>query len=305
MNVSNCSLLVNFILVCAVIGVIAYSAKEKKKLKSLLIVLNEIESGNSNAKIFVNNKGIVSEIGYKTNSIIANYRSTVAELKKSEQANKELLTSLSHDVRTPLTSLLGYLDAIHDGVVGGNEEAEYIKIARDKAYSLKSFVNTLFEWSKLESKEIIFNFEAIDINECTRNIIIGWLPTLEQRNIGFNIDISEQELFIKLDKGAYTRIINNLIQNAASHSGGDHIQIEVKPCEHGVFIKVADNGKGIPENQLPLIFERLYKCDAARGHQGSGLGLAITKELVIAHKGKIMVASIPNEKTTFTVLIPH
>ena len=239
----------------------------------------------------------MNELVARVQSLIRRY-TTLNGQRESVQCNLEM-GALSINQQTREVFVSG------NSVELTAKEFDLLKIARDKAYSLESFVNTLFEWSKLESKEITFNFETIDINECTRNIIIGWLPTLEQRNIGFDIDISEQELFIKLDKGAYTRIINNLIQNAVSHSGGTHIQIEVKPCEHGVSIKVADNGKGIPENQLPFIFERLYKCDAARAHQGSGLGLAITKELVTAHNGKIMAVSIPNEKTTFTVLLPN
>jgi len=291
-------------LAVVVVALIVHLKKERKKIISYLDVLSRIEAGDENAKIFVNSTGTIAELGFKTNKIIAAYKLRIEELKKSEQLNKQLLTGLSHDVRTPLTSLLGYLDAIDDGVVKGEESTEYIKIARNKAYNLKGFVDTLFEWSKLDSKERIFHFELMDINECMRNIIIGWLPIFEQKNIHFKLDIPEDEILIKIDREAFERIINNLVQNAVSHSGATCINIGIEACEKGVFVGITDNGQGIQEAKLPFVFERLYKCDDARSERGSGLGLAITKEFVTAHGGTITVTSKPYERTTFTVLFP-
>lgn len=276
----------------------------RKKLADYLSVLKRIESGTENAKIFVHGKGMIADIGFQTNRIIDVYREQIIELKKSQLSNKQLLTSLSHDVRTPLTSLLGYLDAVTNQVATGIEKEEYIRIARNKAYNLKDFVDTLFEWSKLDSRERIFHFETVDINEFTRSLIIDWLPMLDQKNIRYRIEIADDELYCQLDKEGYTRIINNLIQNAVFHSGGDSIDIEIKSQECNTRINISDNGQGIPESKLPFVFERLYKCDDARTGQGSGLGLAITKELVEAHHGTIVATSIPHKKTTFTITLP-
>ncbi|HEX7714519.1 MAG TPA: histidine kinase dimerization/phospho-acceptor domain-containing protein, partial [Bacillota bacterium] len=112
----------------------------RKKLADYLSVLKRIESGTENAKIFVHGKGMIADIGFQTNRIIDVYREQIIELKKSQLSNKQLLTSLSHDVRTPLTSLLGYLDAVTNQVATGIEKEEYIRIARNKAYNLKDFV---------------------------------------------------------------------------------------------------------------------------------------------------------------------
>jgi signal transduction histidine kinase len=103
----------------------------------------------------------------------------------------------------------------------------------------------------------------MDINECMRNIIIGWLPIFEQKNIHFKLDIPEDEILIKIDREAFERIINNLVQNAVSHSGATCINIGIEACEKGVFVGITDNGQGIQEAKLPFVFERLYKCDDA------------------------------------------
>ncbi|WFD08912.1 sensor histidine kinase [Tepidibacter hydrothermalis] len=275
----------------------------RKKLISILTVLKAIKKGDKR-KAFTKGPGITSEICYEMNEIVATYQSEITRLKKTEQANKQLLTSLSHDVRTPLTSLLGYLDALESGIVTGKEKMQYIKIARNKAYDLTKFVNTLFDWFKLDSHEQTFYFEPIDINEYSKEIIIAWLPVLEQKRKEIEVEINDNELIVPLDKNAYSRIINNLIQNAIQHGKCTLFKIKIKREKSSASIIISDNGVGISKEKLPYIFDRLYKCDDARSHCGSGLGLAIVKELVVAHNGTITVESLPNVNTTFTITIP-
>jgi signal transduction histidine kinase len=235
---------------------------------------------------------------------VSGYNSRIIELKRSEKAYKQLMTSLSHDVRTPLTSLIGYLDAIHNKVVEGAEKDGYLEIARNKAYNLKDFIDRLFEWFKLDSKERSFYFESLDINELTRSILADWIPIFEKNSITFHVDIPETECNILLDINAYTRMINNIIQNSLDHSGGNQIDISIMQKSDTAVINIFDNGKGIAEKEIPFIFDRLYKCDKSRSHKGSGLGLFIVKELAAAHHGTISAASISDEKTTFTITLP-
>lgn len=293
-------IIIIFILIFVIICLVYYIINIKKKLVSITSVLKAIKNGDKR-KVFTKGRGVISQVSYEINEIISEYQNEVAELKKWEKSNKQLLTNLSHDVRTPLTSLLGYLDALESGIVTGEEKVQYIKIARNKAYDLKSFVDTLFEWFKLDSSERIFNFEDTDINEYSRKILIAWLPFLEQKNKKIEIDIAEDELIVYLDKDAYSRILNNLIQNAVLHSGCSILKIKIKSQENNVIIKVTDNGVGVLVEKLPHIFDRLYKCDDALAQCGSGLGLAIVKELVGVHNGTITAQSVPNETTTFTI----
>jgi len=285
------------------IGQFAYIYRVKKQEKNWLNVLWAIRRGEQE-KIFVKNKGLMADISYELNSIMEDNQAQISLLRKADEANKQILTSLSHDVRTPLASLLGYLEALNRGLSSSNEEREYISVAYQKANDLKSFIDMLFEWFKLNSNEQQFYFEMTDINEVTREIIIEWLPTFEQLHITPLVVINDDDLMVDLDKTAYKRIINNLIENAVKHGECTQISITIKDCSDNILVEVANNGKAIPAGQLPYIFERLYKGDSARSNKGSGLGLTITKELIAALYGNISVSSSPEKGTVFSMVFP-
>lgn len=214
------------------------------------------------------------------------------------------MTSLSHDVKTPLASLVGYLEAIESQIVVGEEKDAYIHVAFEKSQHLKHFVEDLFEWVKLDSGEQAFHFEKTDLNELSRNILADWVSVLEGCHFKYEIDIPEKECFIRIDANAYTRIINNLLQNVIVHSEGDEVMLRVLEDQQQVQVIIKDNGKGIPSDHLPHIFERLYQCDDSRSAKGNGLGLAIAKELVHIHKGTIVANSTPGAGTEFIISLP-
>lgn len=292
------------ILALAVLILTLYIYNIKKSLKNVLLVMNDIKKGNANRKVLARNGDITSDICYQLNEIVSKYHSRIIDLKESEKTYKQLMTNLSHDVRTPLTSLIGYLDVICNKVVDDAEKDGYIEIARNKAYNLKDFVDELFEWLRLDSKERSFCFESLDINEMTRSILTDWISIFEKNSITLQVNIPETECNISLDINAYTRMINNIIQNSLEHSGGNHIDISMMRKNDTIIINISDNGRGIAEKEIPFIFDRLYKCDKSRSRKGNGLGLSIVKELAAAHHGTISAASIPKERTTFTITMP-
>lgn len=247
---------------------------------------------------------MTKQICYDINEIAISNQSRLIQQRQADQAYKRLMTSLSHDVKTPLASLVGYLEAIEHGLVTGQEKDEYIHIASDKAHRLKDFVTALFEWVKLDAGEQIFHFEQFDLHELTRNIMADWIPILENNHFTYDIDIPETECFLRLDPNAFTRILNNLLQNVMIHSEGDKVSLSISKTDEQAKIIIADNGKGISSDDLPHIFERMYQCDHSRASKGNGLGLAITKELVSIHKGKITAVSTPDNGTIFTIFLP-
>jgi signal transduction histidine kinase len=285
------------------VGQFIYIIQTKKQLKNWLDILSGIKRGEKE-KIFIKNKGLIADISYQLNGVMEYKQAQIILLTKSDEANKLILTSLSHDVRTPLASLLGYLEALNKGLSDGREEKEYISVAYRKANDLKAFIDMLFEWFKLNSNEQQYHFETTDINEATREILIEWLPVFEQSQIVMSASISDDDLMVSFDKTAYKRIINNLVQNAIKHGDCTRITIAVKVCSENVLIEVGNNGQEIPAGQLPRIFERLYKGDTARSDKGSGLGLTITKELVTALDGEISVSSEPGTDTLFSISFP-
>ena len=276
---------------------------QRKQLRQMLDVLVAAKNGE-NKKIFIKDNGVVSKISFEINELIYSHNQELSRQKRLEQANKELLTSLSHDVRTPLTSLLGYLDALESGIVDDGEKEEYIKIARKKAYDLKRLIDTLFDWFKIDSKELKLIMQDTDICELTKEIVIDWLPTLEQKEITPEIEIPDEEWILELDTSAYKRMVSNLIQNAVEHSSCSHLKVAAKQNNGIISIIVKDNGIGIGKDKLPQVFERLYKGDTSRSRQSSGLGLSIVKELAKMHGGRVTVQSNIGEYTEFTIELP-
>lgn len=266
--------------------------------------LEDIKNGNLNRRVLARESDMTRKICYDINEIAINNQTRFIQQKQSEQAYKRLMTSLSHDVKTPLASLVGYLEAIESKIVVGEEKDEYIHVASDKAHHVKHFVENLFEWVKLDSREQVFHFELFDLNELSRNIIADWVPVLENNHFEYEFDIPEIECFMHIDANAYTRILNNLLQNVITHSDGDKIALHISESKQQAKIVIKDNGKGISSDNLPHIFERMYQCDHSRSAKGNGLGLSIAKELVSAHKGTISADSILDSGTTFAILLP-
>lgn len=290
------------------ICIIAYLTTRLYRVEEQLSIINDaledMKKGNLNRRILTRKSDMTNTICYNINEIAINDQSRFIKLKQSEQAYKRLMTSLSHDVKTPLTSLVGYLEAVQEKIVTEEEREEYISVALGKAHHLKDFVDLLFEWVKLDAKEQLYQFEICDLNELTRSILAEWISVLEDKHFVYEINIPDAECNIYLDKNAYKRILNNLLQNVLLHSKGDRVSVRVCENDQKVSIFVSDNGIGIEENDLSHIFERLYKCDESRSHGGSGLGLAIVKELTEAHHGTISVESKPKSETMFTITLP-
>lgn len=288
--------------------IIAYLVLKLRRVWEQLALIQDalvdIKTGNLNRRVLARENDMTKQICYDINEIALENQARFIQQKQAEQSYKRLMTSLSHDVKTPLASLVGYLEAIEHGLVVGEEKEEYIHVASDKAYRLKDFVISLFEWVKLDAREQIFHFELVDLNEMTRNIIADWVSTFENNSLKYEIEIPETEYFIRIDPNAYTRILNNLLQNIMVHSKATQILLNIIESNQQAIITLTDNGRGILPEKIPHIFERMYQCDDSRSSKGNGLGLSIAKELVNAHKGTINVASTPNFETTFTITLP-
>jgi signal transduction histidine kinase len=278
--------------------------RTKKQLKNMAEALTDIQTGNGNRKILAVDNDIISVLSFKMNEIVYGYEEQLSQLRSADETNRQLMTNLSHDVRTPLTTLIGYLDAIHRGVAGPDEHDEYIEIARLKAHDLKDYIDILFDWFKLNSCEFSLSLEQTELAELTRNILKDWIPIFEERQLLYEIKIPEKPMFVTLDSGGYERIMNNLIQNVISHSNASQITIEITPKETDSLIRIEDNGIGIDKSDLLHIFERLYKCDKGRSGKGSGLGLSIVKQMVEKMNGTIYAESEPSQYTAFTVSFP-
>lgn len=276
----------------------------KRQILEMTDALEDVKNGNGNRRILSETHELAAPLAYKINDIVLSYENRLSAYRKTEETNRQLMTSLSHDVRTPLTTLIGYLDAAHKGIVNGKERDDYIETARRKAHDLKEYIDVLFDWFKLGSNEFSMNISTVDLTEQTRNILIDWIPIFEDTQVDFTIDIPEQPFRVQMDPDGYMRIINNLIQNVISHSHADKIEIVLSEQGRNVKILLTDNGVGIEKEDLKHIFERLYKCDKGRSEKGSGLGLSIVHQLVIKMNGTITAESVPEQGTAFVMQFP-
>ncbi|MCC0686822.1 MULTISPECIES: sensor histidine kinase [unclassified Clostridioides] len=276
----------------------------RRSLKDIEETLADIQSGNENRKVLVKPSDVMAPLVYQFNEIVYDYENKLISLKKADKASKQLMTSLSHDVRTPLTTLIGYLDAVHSGIVMGDEREEYIEIARRRAYDLKEYIDVLFDWFRLNSDEFTLSIESVEIAELSRNILKDWIPIFHEKKLDFEIDIPEKQLMVNLDSDGYSRVVNNLVQNVIAHSQASQIKITMSEDSKMVLLRVEDNGVGIAKENLQHVFERLYKCDKGRSEKGSGLGLSIVSQMVERMGGQISVESDIGKYTVFTVRLP-
>lgn len=226
--------------------------------------------------------------------------------KENEEKKDELIVYLAHDIKTPLTSMIGYLsilDEIDD--MPKKKQKNYISIALDKSYKLEDLINELFDVARFNSEKIVLEKEELNLNLMLEQIIDDFYPTLRELNKSIKLNYNEP-ISINGDPDKLSRVFNNLIKNAISYSKEEsEIVINLKKDNNNAIVEVINKGKQISKEKLSKIFEKFYRLDSARTSRtgGSGLGLAIAKDIVELHNGTI-IAESNEEETTFRVTLP-
>lgn len=278
--------------------------RTRQKLAEIERAVADIRSGNGCRRILARPGEPAAALVYEINDIVQNYEGRLAALQTAQEANRQLMTSLSHDVRTPLTTLIGSLDAAHRGLLTGQAREDSLAAAHRKAHELKEYVDALFDWFKLQSGEFSLQPRPVEAVELTRNFLADWVPLWEEQGMNYRLQIPEGPFRAALDPDAYRRILNNLLQNALTHSRAQCTSVTLTARDGALEVQVADDGVGIPAEALPHIFERLYKGDASRGSRGSGLGLSIARQLALCMGGSLTAASTPGKGAVFTLQFP-
>ncbi len=243
----------------------------------------------------------------KLNSVKKTLKERTEEAEKSEQRKNDLVVYLAHDLKTPLTSIIGYLSLLSE--IPDMPEAQrekYTSIALKKAYRLENLINEFFEITRFNSQTIVLNKEWINLNLLLEQMADEFYPTLEQKNLSVSIEAAG-DLLLYADPDKIARVFNNLFKNACAYSyENTQIRITVTEISSGLAeISFQNYGKKIPREALSTIFEKFYRLDSARSSfdGGSGLGLAIAKEIVELHCGSIRAES-NDEFTRFLVTLP-
>ena len=226
--------------------------------------------------------------------------------RENEQKKDELIVYLAHDIKTPLTSMIGYLSILNEmDDMPKKQQEKYIKIALDKSYRLEELINELFDVARFNSEKIILEKEKLNLNLMIAQIIDDFYPTLSELNKKIELN-NEQQIMLLADPDKLGRVFNNLIKNAINYSAeNSNIRINVRKNEYNIIVDIINEGRQIPKEKLDQIFEKFYRLDSSRISKtgGSGLGLAIAKDIVQLHGGQIKAISSEKE-TLFRVELP-
>ncbi|MBU9724002.1 MULTISPECIES: ATP-binding protein [Bacillaceae] len=233
----------------------------------------------------------------------------MTEERLHDKLRKDFIANVSHELRTPISMLQGYSEAIIDGIAESEEEkVELVQIIYDESLRMGRLVNEFLDLARMEAGHIQLNKESINLTDFCRRVVRKFQGVSKEHGIELIDEISLLEKPIHADGDRIEQVLTNLIDNAIRHTSEDgSVTLRVEPYENGVKLEVEDTGTGIPEEDLPFVFERFYKADKARtrGRSGTGLGLAIVKNIVESHNGRISAHSKVDEGTTFSVYLPY
>ncbi|MDQ0428454.1 signal transduction histidine kinase [Planomicrobium stackebrandtii] len=226
-----------------------------------------------------------------------------ADLDRLKNARNEFLSSISHELRTPLTYIKGYADILARPDTTEQEREEYMNIIREEAAHLTMLVGNLFDLAKLDRNQFTIEQRDVSIAELLGSVAVLVKPAFDEEQIELSMDCSE-DMQASIDPERIQQVLLNILDNARKHSmAGDRVVVECCREIDGIAIRISDEGQGIPEEELPFVFDRLYRVEKSRSRErgGSGLGLAIAKEIVESHGGRIRIDSKFGKGTAVTV----
>lgn len=280
---------------------IVYTRGIQAKFKEISRKLSDILDNDSNEQImvFTDNKALM-ELGGQINRLLLDRQKIKSGFIRQEISSKKMLSNISHDIKTPLTVILGHLEIMRLNQTD-NEE---IRKVEAKAEQVMELINQFFTLAKLEAGDTKIEISKVNISELCRENILDFYDILQGEDFTVEIAIPETDIFIQGEKGAVDRILSNLIANAVRYgSDGKYLGLFLREDAAHVYIDVMDKGKGIEKEFAQNVFERLYTMEDSRNRriQGNGLGLTIAKNLAGQLGGDILLDSEPGVKTTFTV----
>ena len=277
------------------------------QLRHVIEELHYIADGHFDHRIPFVVKTDLQKVIDSINALVDSTVASMEEERQIEQSKDDLITNVSHDIRTPLTSIIGYLGLLKSSELNG-DQAKYIKIAYDKALQMKALAEDLFEYTTLRSStnnKLVL--APLHVNSMLEQVAAGFELEAEKKNITFNVVTRPRDLVIDADAKMIVRMLNNLISNALKYGhGATEINLIANKVNNKfVELRVENNGEQIPKKSLQKIFDRFYRVESSRNLKtgGTGLGLAITKSIVDLHGGTIKCQST-SELTSFIIQLP-
>lgn len=277
-----------------------------EKLKKAAV---NIQNGNLDFNVIADTEDEIGEVCTAFEDMRVKLKNQIEVSMQYEKDNKELISNISHDLKTPITAIKGYVEGIRDGVADTPEKMDrYIRTIYNKAADMDKLIDELFLYSKLDSNSMNYSFAKLNLNAYFEDCADEISMDLEARGVAFDYrnDVSKDTIIIA-DPEQLKRVINNIVGNSVKYMAARPGRIGIHILNEPEFVQVEiwDNGKGIAKKELPRIFERCYRTDASRNSSkgGSGLGLSIAKKIIEEHGGKIWANSVEGEGTTISFVL--
>lgn len=290
--------------------VLCFLLMSNRHIKYIKYIAGEVKliaGGNLGQTLKIIGKDELAELCININTMSKELKNKFESERELERTKSELITNVSHDLRTPLTPIIAYLDILrNEKFITKEEEKEYLNSSYNLSIKLKKLIDELFEYTKLSSKEIVLELVDVDICPILNQIVGEYVPMLESKGLRVVTQISDAELPVKVDVEKMVRVFENILSNAEKYSFKPS-DIIVKADNNGddVVISISNKGEHLEQDKLNRMFEKFYRVDISRSSniEGSGLGLAISKKIVELHDGQIW-AECDSDILTINVILP-
>lgn len=275
----------------------------------LNVAMRKIKEGNYDYMLQTDIEGEIGDLYRDYEDMRLRLKETTEEIRQHVQQNKELVSNISHDLKTPITAIKGYVEGIMDGVADTPEKMDkYIRTIYNKAIDMDKLINELTTYSGIDNNRIVYNYLRINVADYFGDCVEEVGLDLESKNIELNYtDLVPAETLIIADPEQMKKVINNIISNSVKYMDKSKGRIDIRILDEGdaIRVEIEDNGKGIAQKDLPKIFERFYRTDASRNSAqgGSGIGLSIVKRIIEDHGGYIWATSKEGEGTCIHFVI--
>lgn len=300
-----------YIITIILVGTIIWAAIQKRRIYQLEKELNSIKEQieysikSTQGLVMVSTENLsIKELVKTINHMLGAYYKGQVNYKKQKQTMQQVMTNISHDLRTPMTVLSGYIEILEEKSSKMDMPKEIDIIIHKLSLKIKNsirLINQFFNMAQIESGDMKYDIKEYNINSLCREIVLGYYDLLHAKGYNVEINIPDYPIIVQIDKKAAVRIIKNIIDNAIKYGeDGKYLGITVEDKEKEIYVFIEDHGQGIDSIEIEKIFNRLYTLsDKKKNYESSGLGLAISKNLANSMNSDILVKSIPHKQTTF------
>ena len=283
----------------AIIASYFISERIVRPIRKVSLAAREFADGKLDVRVPVSGDDEVAELAMAFNNMAAN-------LERNEETRRTFLANVSHDMRTPMTTIGGFIDAILDGTIPPEQYEHYLGIVSSEIKRLSRLVSTLLDISRIQAGERKFNMEPFDICELSRQIIISLEQRLSDKNLDVEFECDEDRMIAVADRDAIYQVLYNICDNGVKFAcDGGKYRLSIRNADKKITVSVYNEGDGIPKEDLPHVFDRFYKSDKSRGldKTGVGLGMYISRTIIEAHGENITVRSKQGEFCEFTITL--